>query len=243
MFGGVKCGKIERGKNHPSFPGFEKISAYSNGPKVWQPLSPFNLGPFSVTEKYNPYDQFENNNQLGWKYFHNEQGHVQTIIVLSFERYWQGGKVYPNDLIDPPQNFDHSVATFNGKILGPSFYQRRVDILTNPNRDKKDIRHPLPKKKYGLPIQGFYSGEFVDYITSRKKYYCPSYRYFAFNTPTYQELLKKHQNGENLLICGPDGLDTEITEQNMRELISNPKIIFGHELVLCCMLSNLLVWE
>jgi len=243
--GQIKCGKIERGKNHPSFPNFEKIAAYSNGPQKWQPLSPFNLGPFTVTEKYNPCDQFETNTQPGWRVIHNGTEYLQTITVLSFERYWQGGKVYPNDLIDPPNNviIPNNVATLHNKILNHNFYKRRVDMLTNPNRAKTDIRHPLPKKKYGNPINGFYSNEFVDYVESRKKYYCPSYEYFAFQTPEYQELLKKHQNGENLLICGPDGLDTEITEQNMQNIINNPRIIFGHELVLCCMLANFKVWN
>jgi len=236
----IACNRIERGKKHPTLPNFENIEAHSNGPKVWQPLSPFNLGPFPVTEKYNPNDIFADELNPGWTKFWNGNEWMQTITCLSFERYWQGGKVYPVDLTGTNNN--HNNVIFQGKTLNKNFYYRRIDMFTNPNRAKASIRHPLPKAKHGVPIQGYYSNEFLDYVTSRKKYYCPGYEYFAWHTEEYKLLLKKHFNNENLQILGYDGINVEINENNMRNIINNPKYIFGHELVLCCMLLGLKPW-
>jgi len=241
----LACGKTERGKPHPYIYNFEKIAAYSNGPDIWKPLSPFNLGPFPVTEKFNPNDIFTDGIRPGWTKFWNGIEWMQTINCLSFERYWQGGKVYQKDLSEI--SFHNHISSINTPILGKytlnsSFYERRIDMFTNPNRAKTSVRNPLPKATYGKPIQGFYSNEFIDYVSSRKKYYCPGYVYFASQTRTYQTLLEKHQRGENLLIVGPDGLNTPITDQNMRNIINDPKYIFGHELVICCMLANLTPW-
>jgi len=280
----LACDKIEINKKHPSLRGYENIEAHSNGPLKWRPLSPFNLGPFTITEKYNPddvfidgVDQYGQKNQYGWTKIHNGKEWMQTITCLSFERYWQGGKVFKVDLDDiayhpskitplvpvvdyggfnpnsiPNPNTapavkddDGSIKTpvmFDGKILNGIFYRRRVDVLQNPNREKKDIRHPLPKARYGLPIQGYYSNEFVDYVTSRKKYYCPGYEYFAWSKEEYKILLNKYFNGDNLLILGPDGLNVPINEASMKQVINDSKYIFGHELVLCCMLAGLKPW-
>jgi len=221
----IRCGKIERGKKHPFIPGFEKILAYSNGQIKWRPLSPFNIGPFVIEDPLSFHNLFPNGIHPGWTWDNGRQ----IINCLSFERYWQAGKIFKVDIDD------------NGN-LKPEFFYRRVDVLTNPNREKKDIRHPLPKAKYGVPVSSFYNGEIISYIPSRKKYYCPSYVYFASQTPQYQELLRKHQNGENLLISGPDGLDVNIEDNIMRIIINDPKYIFGHELVLCCMLKGIYPW-
>jgi hypothetical protein len=225
--GDVRCGKIERGKHHPVIPGFQKILAYSNGQKEWKPLSPFLIGPFSVIDNLSFAHRFQDGIHPGFQYYPPEN--KQIINCLSFERYWQGGKIFAVDYDQQHQ-------------LKFSFFERRRLVFTDPQREKKDIRHPLPKAKYGYPVAGFYNGEILGYVESRKKYYCPAYAYFASMTPEYQELKRMHDAGQNLLICGPDGLDVAIDDASLRRLINDPKYIFGHELVLCCMLKGLTPW-
>jgi hypothetical protein len=109
----------------------------------------------------------------------------------------------------------------------------------------KARRRSLPKAKYGYPIAGFYEGEVMDYISSRKRIYCPYYCKLIEDSPEYLELLERRKNNENLLIVGPDGLDENIvlTEVKLKELIDNPRIIFGHEAVIASMLLGYRVWR
>lgn len=218
--GEVKCGKIERGVKHPQLSGFIKINASSMGPKEWKGLSPMLLGPFQIVEPL----AFESYFSGGvHPKFTKIEGN-QTAIVKKFENYWQGSKIYNVDVKDG--------------TIQPSFFQRRAEMF---NLDKGK-RRALPKAKYGVPIAGYYNGKVMDYIESRKKVYALSYEYLVTRTPEYKNLVLLLASGNNLLIVGPDGRDIPIEEKSLKYAIDDPKYIFGHELVLCSLLSGLRPW-
>jgi len=54
-----------------------------------------------------------------------------------------------------------------------------------------------------------------------------------------------HDQGQNLIIVGPDGYNenVELTRETLTLLLNDTRVVFGHELVLCCLLLNYRVWE
>jgi len=223
----VRCGRTARAKPYPSLPGYEVIPAWSRGRAPYKQLSPMLLGPVIVNEPL-----YQGQPLPGFMINPNGQDAQATVKI--FENYWQGSKIYKVDLINP----NNPVELNN---LKPEFFRRRAEIFSSD----KAIRRALPKAKYGVPISSFYGGYIMDYITSRKLVYCPYYYFLTQNHPVYLQIKNLHQQGQNLIIVGPDGYDenVELNREKLSELLNRTDIIFGHELVLCCMLLNYLVWQ
>jgi hypothetical protein len=120
----------------------------------------------------------------------------------------------------------------------PSFFKRRQKLF------ESDIpkRRAVPKSK-GYVIAGFYNGQIMRYIESRKKIYCPMYAKLIKQTSEFKKLKKMHKNGQNLLIVGPDGRDIPMTYRSLKKAVNDPNHIFGHELVICCLLLGWEVWN
>lgn len=218
--GEVRCGKTERGSSYPSIPGFTIIPAWSRGKQPWNELSPMHYDPMRKIEVYET--------------FPVRPGFVPTIDGTwtkaqfnIFENYWQFSKIFHCDLIDVSK-------PITVENLKDSFWQRRVEGM-NLTEGK---RRALPKAQYGVPISSYYRGRIMDYISSRHYVYAPLYQRLYSNTPTFLELKRRHDSGENLLIVGPDGGDHTIplTLDYFNQLINDSSKIFGHELVLCAML-------
>lgn len=221
--GEIRCDKISRGVFHPQIAGFEKINVSSMGPYKWRGLSPMFLGPFEIEEPLAFEDYFLDGVHPG---FTKKDDTTQTAIVKKFENYWQGSKIY-------------SIDVSNGEVVKKSFFQRRAESFNL----EKGKRRTFPKNKYSKPIWGYYNGEIMDYITSRKKIYCPSYSFLIQESLEYRELKRMVADGKNLLIVGPDGRDIPITEKKLKEAVNDPTYSFGHELVICSMLKNLQPWN
>ena len=226
--GQIKCGRIQRGVEHPTFPGFEKVNVSTlSGMKKWIGLSPFILGPFTVLEPLAFETYFPGGVHPG---FTKYDDHTQIATIKKFENYWQGSKIYSLDLsIDPKTN----IGTVN-----KGFFIRRAEMFSLD----KGKRRALPKKLAGVPISSYYQGKIMDYIESRKKVYCPVYEQLVTRTPEYANLVKLVESGQNVLIVGPDGRDIEINEESLTKAINDPAYIFGHELVLCCLLIGIKPW-
>ena len=106
----------------------------------------------------------------------------------------------------------------------------------------KGKRRALPKAKAGIPVSSYYQGKIMTYVESRKKIYCPFYEQLVVATPSYANLAKLVESGQNVLIVGPDGRNIPINEESLRQAVNDPQYIFGHELVLCCLLMGIRPW-
>lgn len=211
----IQCDKIERGVCHPQLDGFVKINASSSGPLEWRGLSPFLLGPIEINSTDKLVDE---------TYWTN-CSYAKLRQCLIFENYWQGSKIYNIDI------------DTDGEIL-PSFFRRRQQMCDSI----KPKRRAVPKSK-GYPIAGFYRGKIMGYVESRKKIYCPLYAKLISRTDEFSKLKKMLADGQNLLIVGPDGRDIPLTKKSLLRAVNDPNHIFGHELVICCLLLNLKVWN
>lgn len=227
--GVVKCGKILRGQAHPEIPrGFTKVnvSSMSNNSNIYRNLSPMLIGPVSFEESLHPNEYYPDGLLPGYKPIYREDGKLDKQLMCSqtFERYWQGSKIYEKELKDG--------------VLQKCFFVERGKMQELEKEDKKRRRRKYPVKD-GLPISSLYYGQLMDYITSRKLVYVPIYMHLVRQLPEYMDLYQRVKNGENLLIVGPDGRDISIDENTMRAELENPMYPFGHEMVICSMLKNI----
>ena len=217
----VRCGKVSRGVKHPQIDNFIKIGAYSRGPAEWRPLSPFLLGPIMINS---------DSDDLADDYHWTNCRYKKMRHCLIFENYWQGSKIYNIDV-------DVDVDVDEGQIKD-SFFKRRERLFS------LDVpkRRPVPKSK-GDAVAGFYNGQIMDYIESRKRIYCPIYASLIENSPQFLKLKSMLKTGHNLLIVGPDGADLPMTYATMYRAVNDPNICFGHELVICCSLNGWAPWN
>lgn len=225
--GDIRCGRvIMRPRHYDSLAGYEQIPAWSQGKEPYKQLSPMLLGPLTVTEP------IINGVIRPGFYMYPNNPTLSYANVQKFENYWQGSKIYAVDLINP--NLPITIEN-----LKPTFWLRRAEMFANP----EGKRRALPKAKFGVPISSFYGGVIMDYITSRKYIYSPCYTQLVINHPTFLMLKELHKT-RHLLIIGPDGYKPEVplTHDTLISLINNPSIIWGHELVLCALLLNDIVW-
>lgn len=249
MAGEIRCGKLTqrsgpRNKHYPSLPGFTTINVSSSNRGKMRNLSPMVLGPFIVQENLAPNDYYPNGILPGFEY--NPITKKQQCQVKIFENYWQGSKIYINLQPGCPSEFipdyikKNIQTSLEGKdlVLSKNFFERRGKMFHDPQPYRRDF----PKEE-GCVLALYFDGHIMSYIPSRLNVYCPHYAFLAEKTPEYQELKDRHQRGENLLIVGYDGRDVPITIDSMKKELINEHEIFGHELVLCCLLMGWHPWE
>lgn len=239
--GSVRCGSIPGrfgsgnlqpdgtiSKKHPQLPGFTNINVSSGGGR-FKMLSPMKLGPFNVIERRAITPLHADGVHPGFRAINETH---QQSIATNLENYHQGSKIYPQDVI-------------NGEIQ-ESFYLRRAKMMADP----KPHRRALPKSQ-GIPIAAYFDGYVLSYIPSRI-YYITYYSQLVQLRPEYAELVSMLNSGENLQILGFDGYDPEsglpyganpITYKSLEIAMYNPNRPFGHELVLCGLLSGIRPWD
>lgn len=145
-------------------------------------------------------------------------------VCQTFERYWQGGKVYQKEIKDG--------------ILQKSFFEERAKMYRRPAADKQQRRRKYPRSE-GIPISSYYQGHTLDYVPSRKAVYIPTYLALLAASDAYKKLKERHLSGEKLLIVGPDGRDISIEHESLSQAVNDPRYIFGHELVLCAQMKDI----
>ena len=233
--GQVRCGRIvhfrskEPNKAHPTIPNFININVTSAN-KKWGALSPMRLGPFIIEEDFHKYPSSNPYYPDGIEpgFVVTDDGSKQRATVTNLENYHQGSKVLDIDLIE-----------IDGKnIVKKEFFIRRGKLMHDP----QPHRRPVPKS-VGRAVASYFDGIFYNYYGSRY-IYCYLYEQLVTITPEYQELEKMLNEGINLHIIGYDGFDIgEINEENLKKSYLDTTRPFGHELVLCALLSNIKVWE
>jgi hypothetical protein len=219
--GDVRCAQLPNrfagSYVYPRLERFTTINASSGSPQPpMRALSPMKLGPFRVVERMarGRVDP----------YFTQINETQQAIIAQNMEGYWQSSKIYNIDVV-------------NGQVQ-ESFFLRRGKFMT----DHQPHRRTVPKAK-GYPVASYFDGTVYGYLPARIGWYCPIYEMLVTAQPAFQNLMQRHQSGEGLLIIGPDGRDLgPLNEEVLTFAILNPNEIFGHELVLCCLLLGIRPW-
>jgi len=223
--GQVECTKMRMMQPDPYIPAYRSIFPnFQHGKKKhgMPTLSPKSLGPIS---KYK-----------------------NLPIALSIESRHQGCKCF-----DIEYDFDHDCPK-------DVFYERRDQVfqMANPPRHKfghtkKEHLDYLRKMKSALrkdknlniphcsvmPTDDGNNEIKLTYLESRW-YYCTEYAELCTKTSEFALLVQFLDQGYNLNICGYDG---HPLLKSMQEYYDDPSSPFGHELVLCCLLTNQAPWE
>eukprot|EP01083_Nonionella_stella_P068308 181274_1 len=170
--------------------------------------------------------------------------------ALLFENYWQYGKIFKElGHLKKDNKISSTWLKFRKKGYGEKKGHRHPkgtktnEILYTFVRGSKEYN----KYRYYMACSSYYFGEYMDYITSRKRVYCPMYEALVQQTSVYQELKRQVSNGMNVMILdfdGPKGeTDNEkclkITQQMLQQKVNDTSAPFGHGYVFAAMLANI----
>jgi len=153
-------------------------------------------------------------------------GETEFPISWNLENYWQGSKLFAQDL-EP-----------DGRIgLKYKESKRKMYLDKTPHRHKyKRGMRPYCTIFYNGTI-----GEHYDYIGSRK-FYCNHYTFLAKQQKQYQTILEMLKSGKNLEILGYDGSYLDSRSRSLEDDIkfhyNDDKEPFGHEKVLFTILCK-----
>lgn len=186
-----------------------------NGEKASQ-ISPMYLGPVNQTLLA----------KLG---IHNTDN--ESDLALIFENYWQYGKIFDT----------------MGHLIDGQITTKWMEFRKKGYAERKGFRHPKgtkTKKCKHMACSSYYFGEYMDYITSRKKVYCPIYEALAKETAFYKLLKKQVENGLNVIILDfdgpkPAGTCLPINVDLLKQKINDPTTPFGHGYVFAAMLGGI----
>lgn len=93
----------------------------------------------------------------------------------------------------------------------------------------------------------WFNREKLGYVEARKKLYCPWYAELVVKTKAFQDLKNRHDSGINLLLVEFDGIDRDdtrpLTEARLKTMLNDENQIFGHGLVLACVLMGIEPWR
>lgn len=224
VYQNLRCGKIPNRfgigpKTHPTHQGFININVSSMNKRSWGKLSPMVLGPVNIISKKEPSSFYPNGITPG---FVDNGNDTQVGKSYCIENFWQGSKVYDIDI--------------RGNEIQDSFFQRRSRLMNDP----KPHRRALPKGKATI-VCAVFNGIPMGYVTSRI-FYCTMYAKKASQTPEFAALKDMFLKGTNVHLLEHDGRDVQMSYNSLMIAYMDPREIFGHGLVLCCMLLGLNIW-
>ncbi|KAF0973511.1 hypothetical protein FDP41_008215 [Naegleria fowleri] len=215
--GTVRCGKL----NHtPDLEGFTIVNCCStSSDKFYKQLSPMLLGPYEY--QMNPEHDYALSE-------HKHSKIEKTIQVYNSENLWQFSKVWPGE---------EEVDRLTGQTRpNKTFFDRRMEGWN----DKKAHRWV---KKGEKPLYAWWKGQKLDYMQARRAIYCPLYAEKVIHTEGYKKLENLLKRGDNLLILGYDGYDYHAEGMTLDDCFNDVSRPFGHELVLCGLLTGQYVWQ
>jgi hypothetical protein len=146
---------------------------------------------------------------------------LRTPEGYLLENFWQA-KLYPNI---PKVNIPYS--RYDQRIIWSHPAETHIDANGDPNKKywawRKKLLNASDAVRYPAGFNNRHNcigniiienGEYgiLDYIESRKRIYLPIYLEAVKRAPKFQELKKRYQNGENLLIIEIDGPHQEDIE-------------------------------
>lgn len=235
-------GRFE-GKQWPSVEGAMRFNVCSssnqkiNGHSLKQ-LSPFFVGPIEIELPV------------------CDMGGNQNVVVTNIENFWQASKVWRGetrrdipqpviDLIPEHGNPDYSTKMYDETgfaihdfIPNQAWFDRRAKYWSDPVPHRRIKRGD--KKNNDDPMFCWWRGDALPYVEARCRMYIPMYADLASKTPAFKELKALVGAGHDVLLIGYDGYKIE---RRPIELLADPTVRFGHELVLACMLHDAKPWE
>lgn len=195
----------------------------------FQDLSPFYLGPVTISV------QLPTERKVTIPEGKEQTSTAQQTVSVTFQRFencWQGLKLYQGDLHEdgfPTQTWYDRVFLAAKQPHGLRHIGPR-NCVTN-----SALIQPLAKPKRPKPIGHWFGGQVIGYLQARKQIYIPYYQALVKPTHAYQ-FLKHHFEVDRAHICitGFDGRPYK----NLLQELNNVTRPFGHELVLCAMLTG-----
>jgi hypothetical protein len=164
-----------------------------------------------------------------------------------FENWWQGGKVWESQLVNPTNKSTPQVKE-SWKTFHATMHSRTTAL-----------RHP--QKEFGLvgkPVIGYYEGVFYEYVASRLLYvreYVKSIHRSLLGRSAVRHLQSLLAEGKNVLLLDYDGppASTKIKggrenlfphgiplrPQTYADFARDPRFRFGHTWVLSAMVSQI----
>lgn len=154
----------------------------------------------------------------------------QKISVSNLDNLWEFAGVRKKDL----ESSDGSGTPCK------AYFQRRENGL---KREKVRCRFKgLEKRNAENPFVYFpWKGARLSMVEARKEVYCSLYCRHILASPVYTDLLKLVTEGTNVRIIGHHARD--FSEKGLERLFVDTSITFGHEMVLCGLLTDTRPWE
>lgn len=206
-------------KEHPKKEGYLNINVCSNS-RQWKALSPMLLGPVRWVERRCKLYDYPDGLLPGCQKIDSKLMYLEALVL---ENIWQASKVYNIDLDKEG-------------YIQKSFFERRARFL----QETKGHRRVLPKSK-GYPVSAYFDGRLFNYLESRA-IYCHLYEKLVSETSEFKSLQELLTSGKKLLILGFDGQKMQATPENLEQAYANPERPFGHELVICSLLTGYRPW-
>lgn len=148
-----------------------------------------------------------------------------NIWAKNMENAWQFSKVYAKH-IDEDGNPTKSWLIWALKGFGDTY------------------AHRYPMGRGQKPEYSFWNGEKLDYVSARKKIYCPLYANAVKKTKSYQKLAEilKNRPGE-VWLWDFDGYDYTQMGISLEKVLNDPYRSMGHAFVLAMALENKEFWR
>lgn len=179
----IRIGQHQRAKAHPSYEGFEKITAWSRGDKKWKSLSPFFI--------------------QGGKFI-DIDGEIQNIGI--FENFWQSFKVWNKVYKQNKKEWTWPNESHIGPDGNPNekWMKWHETLLNHDQAVRRPNGKEIPKYAWWRD-QKTGKLEKLDIVQARKKIYIPFLKKLYRKSESYKRLLEKFKSGQNLMIIEPDG--------------------------------------
>lgn len=108
------------------------------------------------------------------------------------------------------------------------------------------VARRYPMGRGARPLYSLWDGEHLDYITARRKIYCPLYSWAVFSTDSWAQLRAIYDECRaaetSLYLRDYDGYDHTRSGATYRDVVYNPLKKMGHAFVLAMMLEGDLAW-
>lgn len=188
----------------------------------------------------NPYPGLEidttshsNNRDLSPFYLGPVPTYVPGVMARNVENLWQYSKVYseyanipanPADLFDLTNSFAYEPSD--------NYYYWRDEGWAKT----RAIRYPMGKG--AKPLYAYWDGQKLDYVSSRKTIYAPTYANAVLKTQSYAMLYNAVNTGQNVVLRDFDGYDYVKPRMTLKDVINHPRKKMGHAFVLAMLLTG-----
>mmetsp|Transcript_25072 Transcript_25072/g.31901 ORF Transcript_25072/g.31901 Transcript_25072/m.31901 type:complete len:283 (-) Transcript_25072:93-941(-) len=164
--------------------------------------------------------------------------------------YDENGELFAENVEDAWQCSKVFTSHLNGCSVDSMEWVKNWQEWSKRGRFSKEARRHRQLQRGDQTLFSYYMGDKLTYVQARKRMYCRWYQQTVVETDAFKDLKARHMDGIDLLLLEYDGLDRNDPEQNkdldresLHTFLNDPHTIFGHGLVLACLLLDLPLWE